>query len=858
MFASVSWQMILDMDGVLYKNAEVENEIIKRLGKATEKLGLGPDAHQELFRSHGSTLRGLLSEGHLSGDAIAAFYASVYDGVDLEAIQPDPLLALQLKSLRAHGVSLWLATNSPQRFVDRVLKALGLESDLLRIICPSPENDWINKPDARFFEMLPRARAKFFDDSLGHVRAAVACGLLSAHVRRSDDIMMLLADALMVVPASWRLSKSHYLQAKEVADLRALSASVRAQLATELAGYAGQQLSILDLGAGTLSMLSVILQALPKGCQVEYTALDRDEELLKQAAAERLESQFAATPHGILPNTWQLPNCQVTVTLQAGDAVKSLESMPQQTLIVGCSILDLVDVQALSVALRQHQAGALLYFPIHYSGVTLLESPRHKDVELLTADYNRSLECRGQVTNVTSFYDSLGETIAKGPSPWVLDSKACPALFKQLVSFMAVNALGFHGHEAVGEAVAALQRGSPSPGDLAEDVGNEHSEGQEGQEHPFATSGWQCVQVDYLGRVPGSPGSLPAPPRRLAVEFAAPGEVRLVEETFGRPGEAPFTISAGTERRMLMQGPGTEPLDVTHDLGETAWPFRYGYCMVGSVDVSDEDAVFFANMETACALSQDAAPVIGESVAVFGAGTVGALTAAVLAHHGSSVTVFDPRADRLAALQRRFPKISPGGSATATAATAATARDFDVCIEASGSEDALASALQRCRRGGTVVIGSLYGESPVALPLGLRFHRSELSLKASQVSRMPADLSTRWTKDPAACRMPCPSDCLGLNLEARRSDLTWSLIRELRPKETGVRCPFDLTCCVLPPRGSDVEECESCVAQDWIGSRLVPITAATDVYRDLIKPGEDTGSAGPPVQWIFTYDAGSE
>ena len=86
--------------------------------------------------------------------------------------------------------------------------------------------------------------------------------------------------------------------------------------------------------------------------------------------------------------------------------------------------------------------------------------------------------------------------------------------------------------------------------------------------------------------------------------------------------------------------------------------------------------------------------------------------------------------------------------------------------------------------------------------------------------------------------MPCPSDCLGLNLEARRSDLTWSLIRELRPKETGVRCPFDLTCCVLPPRGSDVEECESCVAQDWIGSRLVPITAATDVYRDLIKPGE--------------------
>ena len=139
------------------------------------------------------------------------------------------------------------------------------------------------------------------------------------------------------------------------------------------------------------------------------------------------------------------------------------------------------------------------------------------------------------------------------------------------------------------------------------------------------------------------------------------------------------------------------------------WPAPFSHPLLCAQDVSDEDAVFFANMETACALSQDAAPVIGESVAVFGAGTVGALTAAVLAHHGSSVTVFDPRADRLAALQRRFPKISPGGSATATAATAATARDFDVCIEASGSEDALASALQRCRRGGTVVIGAWNG-----------------------------------------------------------------------------------------------------------------------------------------------------
>ena len=42
------------------------------------------------------------------------------------------------------------------------------------------------------------------------------------------------------------------------------------------------------------------------------------------------------------------------------------------------------------------QAGALLYFPIHYAGVTVFQSTRDVEMELLTRDYNRSLECRGQ------------------------------------------------------------------------------------------------------------------------------------------------------------------------------------------------------------------------------------------------------------------------------------------------------------------------------------------------------------------------------------------------------------------------------------------------------------------------------
>ena len=109
MFASDSWQMILDMDGVLYKNAEVEKRDHQEAGqghrearpragctpRAFQITWINPPRSQEAFSGltapHAPrNLQGLLSEGHLSGDAIAAFYASVYDGVDLEVGSQTP------------------------------------------------------------------------------------------------------------------------------------------------------------------------------------------------------------------------------------------------------------------------------------------------------------------------------------------------------------------------------------------------------------------------------------------------------------------------------------------------------------------------------------------------------------------------------------------------------------------------------------------------------------------------------------------------------------------------------------------------------------------------------------------------
>jgi len=48
-------------------------------------------------------------------------------------------------------------------------------------------------------------------------------------------------------------------------------------------------------------------------------------------------------------------------------------------------------------------------------------------------------------------------------------------------------------------------------------------------------------------------------------------------------------------------------------------------------EVTDEDALFYPNMETAITLVHDAAPLLGERVLVFGQGIVGLLTTHLLA-----------------------------------------------------------------------------------------------------------------------------------------------------------------------------------------------------------------------------------
>ena len=175
-------------------------------------------------------------------------------------------------------------------------------------------------------------------------------------------------------------------------------------------------------------------------------------------------------------------------------------------------------------------------------------------------------------------------------------------------------------------------------------------------------------------------------------------------------------------------------------------------------DISDEDAVFLPNMETAVNLVMDAQPILGERAILFGQGIIGLLTTAILKEFPlEKLVVVDPVAIR------REGALALGVDA-AFPAEGITLHDFDFAIELSGVPDALNAAIEKVGYGGRVIVGSWYGQKPVSLDLGGRFHRERIRIISSQVSTIAPQFSARWDK-------------------SRRFDVVWKMLERVKPSK---------------------------------------------------------------------------
>ena len=270
------------------------------------------------------------------------------------------------------------------------------------------------------------------------------------------------------------------------------------------------------------------------------------------------------------------------------------------------------------------------------------------------------------------------------------------------------------------------------------------------------------------------------------VVFEAPYQVATLKGKLSQPKAGELlvqvqfsAISPGTE--MLVYR-GLVPSEMRQDESISSlqenfeYPMQYGYACVGEViqvgdssleswigkrvfafqphehyfvsqavgvipipdEVELEDALFFANLETAVNLVQDAAPVLGERGVLFGLGVVGLLTALVLNQFPlTALTLVEPHsyrqtmAQRLGLNQVVFPK------------DIFSDQKYDFAMEISGSPTALQQAINVVGFDGRIIVGSWFGTKLVSLDLGTTFHRQRLRLISSQVSSISPALVNR-------------------------------------------------------------------------------------------------------------------
>jgi NADPH:quinone reductase-like Zn-dependent oxidoreductase len=160
-------------------------------------------------------------------------------------------------------------------------------------------------------------------------------------------------------------------------------------------------------------------------------------------------------------------------------------------------------------------------------------------------------------------------------------------------------------------------------------------------------------------------------------------------------------------------------------------------------DVPPARAVLAGTVETAVNALWDAAPLIGDRVAVVGAGMLGCCVARLLARFpGMQVTLVDVDADRTdvaAELGVEF------------ALPADAAAGCDLVVHASATSAGLQQSLDLLAPEGTVIDLSWYGDIEVRLSLGGAFHSGRLGIRASQVGTVsPARRGRRTTADRLA------------------------------------------------------------------------------------------------------------
>jgi 2-desacetyl-2-hydroxyethyl bacteriochlorophyllide A dehydrogenase len=242
-------------------------------------------------------------------------------------------------------------------------------------------------------------------------------------------------------------------------------------------------------------------------------------------------------------------------------------------------------------------------------------------------------------------------------------------------------------------------------------------------------------------------------------------------------------ISSGTEMVVYRGEAGENDLMPMYCEGSLAFPIKYGYQVVGTVEragagsgyvkgdrvfarhphqdlftlradegivklpeaLKDEHAAFFNLTKVALTALLEMPVRLGDVVVVHGLGIIGLILLRLARRTAGRIVGVDPIANRreLAIRYGADAAVEPTAAAGAVEELS-RGRGADVSFEVSGAPAALQTAIDVTGANGTIVVVSYFGSRPVALRLAPEFHFRRQRVISTQAAAIPAELEPRW------------------------------------------------------------------------------------------------------------------
>lgn len=422
--------LIVDVDGTLCNDdSGIEQQILDNFHDfALRRFGLDREECAQLFQYYGSAIRGIAEEMTGSRDVLVDYFNEVFPNIDMSRLRQQPAgTGRAHRALAAIRSPVVIASNSPMFHVQRVLSRIGLQAmPLAAVLTPERRGGYL-KCEAGFWKPIldiypkDKYQVTVVDDNPWNLNLCRALGMqvicITSWTGLDDALTAFLCNPHQPVPF---VVDQHALLAAKTALLKeSLNQDVLAKLLTELQATGKPTVKVLDLSAGHLPMLDVLLDKLPSiGVhRMEYIALETNQELypiirdqLKALGLQEVRDT-GYLQHTLLQYEGTVNSVHVTVSITNMDfmdpaAPQKLRTLfasqlgqpdensdgasvnstrahglyPQfgHDLIVGAGISQRCQPSALMSQIIEYAAeqGGLLYLPSSFAGQTQLSHQR--------------------------------------------------------------------------------------------------------------------------------------------------------------------------------------------------------------------------------------------------------------------------------------------------------------------------------------------------------------------------------------------------------------------------------------------------------------------------------------------------